>query len=74
MPVFHLMRVVEIGARQLIRGLNAKRHLSRPVELCDWGEMLAAIQEGIKVLQVGNRTTKAKKAMYEYYNDASAIL
>jgi hypothetical protein len=70
--VFHLMRCVESGARSLVRGLNTKAHLSRPIELSEWGEILAAIQEGLKLLRVGSRTTQYKKDKYEFYNHAAA--
>jgi len=70
--VFHLMRCVEIGARSLVYGLKAQVHLSRPVQLCDWGDLVGAIQEGLKLSRVGSRTTIAKKERYEFYNQASA--
>ena len=70
--VFHSMRCVEIGARSLIFALDARKHLKRPIQLCDWGDLVGAIQEGLKVLRVGSRTTLAKKEKYEFYNDAAA--
>lgn len=70
--VFHSMRCVEIGARSLVFGMNARQFLKRPVQLCDWGDLVGAIQEGLKLLRVGSRTTLSKKEKYEFYNDAAA--
>lgn len=70
--VFHMMRVAEIGTRALIIGLKAKKHLTKPIELSDWGALHAALQEGLKALRVNSRTTTARKDKYEFYNEAAA--
>jgi hypothetical protein len=52
--VFHLMRAVEIGARKMVSALDPRKHLSRPVELSEWGELIAALDKGVDTLRVGS--------------------
>jgi hypothetical protein len=70
--VFHMMRVVEIGARALIKGLKAQKYLPYQLELCTWGQLHIAMQEGLKVLRVNHKSTIARKDRYEYFNEAAA--
>ena len=73
--VFHLMRVIEIGARRMMSDLKARKHLPNPkraIELCEWGDLTGAIDEAVKVLRVGSRTSMAKKDKFEFYNHAAA--
>lgn len=73
--VFHLMRAVELGARSMINALKLQRYLTRngrriPVELCDWGTLIVALDEGVARLSQGIRTSKRKKDNFEFYNHA----
>jgi hypothetical protein len=73
--VFHLMRVVEHGARKMMSDLKARRHLPtprKPIELCDWGELITAIDKALGQLSAGTRTSMAKKNKFEFYNHAVA--
>jgi hypothetical protein len=70
--VFHLMRAVEVGARKMVLAMNARKHLSKPVELCEWGELVTALEEGLKALRIGHSKNVNKKATYEFYNHAVA--
>lgn len=73
--VFHLMRAVEIGARRMMIELRAKQymqHPKRPIELCDWQELVNALDKAVATLNVGTRNSVAKKARFEYYNHAVA--
>lgn len=70
--VFHLMRAVECGARKMVFALKVRGQLGRPVELCDWGDLTKALDEGVKALSVGSRTKMYKKATFEFYNHAVA--
>jgi hypothetical protein len=71
--VFHLMRAVELGTRRVLRGMNAGKHLKRPVELCTWGELIAALEEGLKGLTVGKRTSTVKASTFGFYNHAVGV-
>jgi hypothetical protein len=46
--VFHLMRAVEHGARALVKGLRVTKKLPRTVELCEWGDLIGALENGSK--------------------------
>ena len=73
--VFHLMRVVEIGARKMMTDLKARKHLKDPkrqIELCDWGDLIGAIDTAVKQLASGTRQGLSKKAKFEFYNHAVA--
>jgi hypothetical protein len=73
--VFHLMRAVEYGARKMVSTLQARKYLphpNRPIELCDWGELVIALEKGVATLAVGTRTSVTKKARFEFYNHAVA--
>lgn len=45
--VFHLMRVVELGARVLVRRLGITKNLPYPVELCDWGTIVRELEKAV---------------------------
>jgi hypothetical protein len=73
--VFHLMRAVELGARSMVNSLKVRQHLIRgghsmPVELCDWGTLIAALDKGVAALATGTRTSKSRKNKFEFYNHA----
>jgi hypothetical protein len=69
--VFHLMRAVEIGARCMVTRLGVHAHLNgQPLELCDWGTLIAALQKGVDTLATGTRTDMRKKKRFEFYNHA----
>ena len=69
--VFHLMRAVELGARRVIMKLKVQAHLNGiPVELCDWGTLVHAIEQGVRGLAAGTRTSLRKKETFEFYNHA----
>lgn len=70
--VFHLMRAVEYGARKMVIALNVQSQLGRPIELCDWGDLIKALDDGVKTLSVGSRTKMHKKTTFEFYNHAVA--
>jgi len=78
--VFHLMRAVEVGARSMVSALKVQQHLltnSRrrvPVELCDWGTLIAALDKGVAQLSQGTRVSKRKKENFEFYNHAVGSL
>jgi hypothetical protein len=66
--VFHLMRAVELGVRPLVK--NLKVNLSRPVELCEWGQLVGGLEDAIK--QLPKRTSVAASARSEFYSHAVA--
>lgn len=69
--VFHLMRAVEVGARCMVSRLKVQSHLhGQPIELCDWGTLVAAIQKGVDTLSTGTRINIRKKKRFEFYNHA----
>lgn len=70
--VFHLMRAVEIGARVTVKALGVKKYLSKSVELCDWGQLIGALQKGVTDLSSKQNTSAQAKAKYEFYNHAMA--
>lgn len=71
--VFHLMRAVELSTRRMLRGMKAGKHLTRPIELCTWGELIAALEEGLKGLTVGKRTSTVKASTFEFYSHAVGV-
>lgn len=73
--VFHCMRVVELGARAMIRSLKVQNLLMRgsvrvPVGLCEWGTLIPALQTGVDALSGGTRTDPRKKKKHEFFNHA----
>jgi hypothetical protein len=69
--VFHLMRAVEIAARVMVRDLKVRKHLGgKPLELCDWGTLIAALDKGVNTLMTGSRTSLAKRLRLEFYSHA----
>lgn len=68
--VFHLMRAVEISAKRMVYKMKVQHHLSKPIELCDWGQLISALEEGLKVLRIGSRTTIRQKNKYEFFNQS----
>jgi hypothetical protein len=73
--VFHLMRAAEVGARSMVTRLKVQKHLIRngrpiPLELCDWGTLIAALEKGVQALSQGTATSKRKKDNFEFYNHA----
>lgn len=70
--VFHLMRAVELGARSLVKALRVKNLLKHPVELSEWGDLIAAMEQGLKALAQGKRKSVKRTETYEYYSHAIA--
>lgn len=70
--VFHLMRAVEYGARKMVIAMNVQGQLGKPIELCDWGDLVRVLEEGLKALSNGSRKKVHKKATFEFYNHAVA--
>lgn len=70
--VFHLMRAVELGARCMIKALRVKNILKHPVELSEWGDLIAAMEQGLKALAQGKRKSLKRTETYEYYSHAIA--
>ncbi|SRR6266404_528386 len=76
--VFHCMRVVELGARAMVRGLKVQNRLTDkhgvriPVELSEWGKLTHALQTGTNQLSAGARTDMRKKKKHEFYSHALA--
>jgi hypothetical protein len=73
--VFHLMRAVELGARIMVKALKVQQHLLNkgrriPVELCDWGTLISALDKGVEQLSQGTRMSNRKKDNFEFYNHA----
>jgi hypothetical protein len=69
--VFHLMRAVEIGARKMVFALKVQSELNgKPVGLCEWGDLIRAIEKGVQNLSSGTRKSVAKKTTFEFYNHA----
>lgn len=70
--VFHLMRAVELVARRMVAQLKVNQYLAKPVELCDWGMLIGALDKGVTALRHGTATSKRKKETFEFYNHAVA--
>ncbi len=70
--VFHLMRAVEHGARALVKGLRVTNKLKHKLELSEWGDLIAALDDGLKPLAVGKRKSLIKTERFEFYNHAIA--
>jgi hypothetical protein len=70
--VFHLMRAVEYGGRKLVLALKVQSLLGKPIELCEWGDLMSALDEGVKTFRTGSRKSTHKKATFEFYNHAVA--
>jgi len=73
--VFHLMRAVELAARRMVKQLKVQQHLVKnnhpvPVELCDWGMLIGALDKGVAALSHGTATSTRKKETFEFYNQA----
>jgi hypothetical protein len=73
--VFHLMRAVEIGARVMISksGLNAEKYLQRPIEMCEWEELIHALNKSLDDLRPGTRSDPKKKDKLEHYTQLVGI-
>jgi hypothetical protein len=67
--VFHLMRAVEYGLRALAKKLKVK--LPKPVDLTEWGGLLAAIEVEIKKIELSPRTHKRDRDL-EFFHGAAA--
>lgn len=83
--VFHLMRVVEVGAKVMVRAMGAQKYLGeyvwkggvktfkkRPVELCDWKTLRDGLNNALKDLEKGSSTSPKKKQSLAYYSHAIA--
>jgi hypothetical protein len=68
--VFHLMRAVEHGARAMVKGLRVSKKLKRKVELCDWGDLIGALESGLNAAAAGRRKSVAISNKSEFYNHA----
>jgi hypothetical protein len=65
--VFHLMRVVEYGARTMLKELNVQKHGNHPIELCDWGELKRALDAELPKLSTGKLTDTQIMSDLEFY-------
>ena len=70
--VFHLMRAVEYGGRRLVIALKVQGKLGKPMALCEWGDLMRALDDGVKSFSTGSRQSTHKKATFEFYNHAVA--
>lgn len=84
--VFHLMRVVEIGAKSMVCAMKAQKHITtsvsikgtktivkKPIELCDWGTLIKGLESSIRELEQGTKTSLKKKEMLAYYSHAVGV-
>ena len=70
--VFHLMRAVEHGARVMVTELKVKKRLARPVELCDWNNLITAMESGLNAAAKGRRQSIKAAERSEFFNHAVA--
>ncbi len=81
--VFHLMRVVEIGAKAMVVALKVQKHLivtshlngkkqvvKKPVELCDWNTLKIGLQKALTEMEQGGKTSVLKKEKLEFFSHA----
>jgi hypothetical protein len=60
----------------MVRRLKVGKHLVDkngnliPVELCDWGILVAALDKGVNGLSAHTRTSLPKRRKFEFYNHA----
>lgn len=66
--VFHLMRAVEYGARTMLKELGVQTHENRPIELCDWGGLGAALNVKLNDLSIGRRNDAQKMQDFEFFS------
>ena len=83
--VFHLMRVVEVGAKEMVREMKAQKHIGsyksisanktfvkKPIELCDWKTLIDGLNKALKELENGTGASIKKKAKLAYFSHAVA--
>jgi hypothetical protein len=76
--VFHLMRVIEIGGKALLSYMRATKYLPKAkgglrikhIDLCTWGEIKNAMQEGLGAQKALLNSSVKRKAIYQFCNDA----
>lgn len=81
--VFHLMRVVETGAKALVKALKAEKHIlvprqengktvmvKKPIELCDWKLLKDGMTKALAKLEGGTKLSLKKKQDLEYFSHA----
>ena len=67
--VFHCMRVLELGLREVARTLEAKTR--RPIEYENWGEILKAI--GARIKELENLSAKsANKGQLQFFSEVAS--
>ena len=81
--VFHLMRVVEIGARAMYwqmtkrknvviekykKGVAKKMLESKPMELCDWNTLIKGFNLALEKLESGKSKSITKNQSHAYFN------
>lgn len=64
------MRAVEYGARTLVKSLRVTKKLKRPVELCEWGELIKALESGLTKMATGRRKSTKVAERSEFFNHA----
>lgn len=65
--VFHLVRAVEFGMRALALHLKAKT--KSPLQYCDWGQLISAIEAKLTALKTKPRGRK-KSEEFDFYSRA----
>lgn len=81
--VFHLMRVVQIGANALARQMKAKQYFTvittvngrkvqkrKPMELCEWKVLIDGMTKALRRMEQGSSSSVAKKKTLAYYAEA----
>lgn len=63
--VFHLMRVAELGLRQLAKTLRIK--LKNEIEFATWGEVIKALDNKLKEIENTQKRTSARDEKLRHY-------
>ncbi|MEZ5346147.1 MAG: hypothetical protein R2681_11410 [Pyrinomonadaceae bacterium] len=84
--VFHLMRVVEIGAKNLVSKMRAGKYIltpvskngakemvKKPIELCDWGTLIKGFESALRESEKGTKTNTKKKETLAFYSHAVGV-
>lgn len=73
--VFHLMRVVEFGMRQLTKQINPK--IKTPLAYCDWKGLIVPMEQKLKAAEQRSRGPKKSKQLDFYsrcLSDCKALI
>ena len=71
--VYHVIRAAEFALREFVIHLKAKKHLSKPVEECDWGNLIEAVQTKLNQRDAKAKTkpfSESKKRAHKNYRIA----